>query len=65
MGKRKIVRGCSDKVATQQIANRLEDEIELRKCGIIDATADRLAACEAVTGQPSAMREDYENELLR
>ena len=35
--------GCTDKVATQQIANRLETDAMLRREGLIDAREDGLA----------------------
>ncbi len=42
-GRRRTVRGCKDKEATQQIARKLEADAALRKAGVIDAQADRYA----------------------
>ena len=43
----KTVAGCKDKRATEQLANKLETEAFNRSKGIIDATAEKLAAGEA------------------
>jgi integrase len=43
-GRRRRERGCADKAATEQIARKLEAEVELRRRGIIDAEDDARAA---------------------
>ena len=42
-GERKTIAGCTDKRATEEIARKLEDEIALKRRGVIDATAERIA----------------------
>ncbi|MFH1738097.1 MAG: site-specific integrase [bacterium] len=42
-GRRRTVRGCTDKDATLQIARKLEADVVLRKTGIIDPKAERYA----------------------
>ena len=42
-GKRKTITGCTDLAATQEIANKLDSEVKLRKRGIIDRTKERCA----------------------
>ncbi|HPO07383.1 MAG TPA: site-specific integrase [bacterium] len=42
-GRRRTVRGCKDKEATQQIARKFETDVALRKARVIDAQADRYA----------------------
>ena len=37
---RKRVKGCTDRGATEQIARKLESEVELRRRGVIDARTD-------------------------
>ena len=46
-GKRRMVKGCPDKAATEQLARKLESEAELRRRGVIDPKADAYAAHEA------------------
>src|SRR6516162_11963138 len=43
-GKRRTVKGCPDKAATEAMARKLESEAELRRRGIIDPKADQYAA---------------------
>ena len=45
-GKRNVVRGCPDRSATEQIARKLESEVELRRRGIVDPKADRHSEAE-------------------
>lgn len=42
-GRRRMVKGFSDKGLTDQLAARLENEVMLRKRGLIDPTQERLA----------------------
>ncbi|MCA9055677.1 MAG: site-specific integrase, partial [Planctomycetaceae bacterium] len=42
-GRRKTVRGFTDKSLTEQLAARLEDEARLRQTGLVDASQERLA----------------------
>ncbi|CAN5781230.1 hypothetical protein BH23PLA1_BH23PLA1_41460 [soil metagenome] len=46
-GRRRMVKGCSDKAATEAMARKLESEAELRRRGVIDAKADAYAKHEA------------------
>src|SRR5262249_57682662 len=46
-GRRRMVKGCPDKAATEQLARKLESEAELRRRGVIDPKADAYAAHEA------------------
>ena len=39
-GLRKRIRGCSDKGVTEQIARKLESDVELRRRGVIDRRVD-------------------------
>ena len=43
-GERKTVAGCTDKRATEEIARKLENGAALRRLGVSDATAERIAA---------------------
>jgi integrase len=45
-GQRQRVKGCPDRTVTEQIARKLESDVELRRRGIIDPRADRRAAAE-------------------
>jgi integrase len=45
-GVRKVERGCCDRVATEQLARKIESEVELRRRGIIDPKFDRYADAE-------------------
>ena len=42
-GKRHTVAGCTDRVATEEIARKLETDARLRKRGILDAAQERVA----------------------
>jgi len=46
-GKRKTVRGCKDRAATEALARKLEADAMLRREGIIDARAEKLAQWES------------------
>src|SRR5262249_12717971 len=46
-GKRRMVKGCPDKAATEAMARKLESEADLRRRGVIDPKADAYAAHEA------------------
>jgi integrase len=46
-GKRKTVKGCPDKAATEAMARKLESEADLRRRGIIDVKTDGYASHEA------------------
>jgi integrase len=46
-GRRRTVKGCPDKAATEAIARKLESEADLRRRGVIDPKADAYAAHEA------------------
>jgi hypothetical protein len=46
-GRRRTVKGCPDKAATEALARKLESEAELRRRGVIDPKADAYAAHEA------------------
>src|SRR4051812_38512964 len=46
-GRRRRVVGCTDRTVTEQIARKLETEVELRKRGIISARDDAYANHEA------------------
>ena len=43
-GKRKRIKGCTDRGVTEQIARKLESDVELRRRGVIDPRADARAA---------------------
>src|SRR3954447_22069768 len=43
-GRRRMVKGCPDKAATEAMARKLESEAELRRRGVIDPRADSYAA---------------------
>ena len=43
-GKRRTVKGCKDKVATEALARKLETDAMLRREGVIDPKAEKLAA---------------------
>ena len=43
-GRRKMVKGSTDKKVTEAIARKLEQDAMLRRRGVIDSTADKLAA---------------------
>jgi len=61
-GRRRTVRGCSDKEATLQIARKLEVNVALRKAGVIDARSDRYAQ----EGRKPILEhlEDWKQDLL-
>jgi hypothetical protein len=42
-GQRQRVKGCPDRTATEQIARKLETEVELRRRGLIDPKAERIS----------------------
>jgi integrase len=46
-GKRRTMKGCSDKAATEAMARKLESEADLRRPGIIDPRTDAYTAHEA------------------
>jgi integrase len=46
-GKRRTVRGCTDKSATERMAAKLEEDIALRKAGLIDVDADEVRQHES------------------
>ena len=46
-GKRKTVRGCRDRAATEALARKLEADAMLRREGVIDARAEKLAQWES------------------
>ncbi len=46
-GARRMIKGCPDKAATQQMAAKLESEAALRRRGVIDPKCDAYAAHEA------------------
>src|SRR3712207_2920350 len=45
-GVRKVERGCPDRVATEQLARKLESDVELRRRGIIDPRDERRVDAE-------------------
>ena len=46
LGKRKTVKGFTDKGLTEQLAGKLETEVRLRRSGMVDAEQERLAAAK-------------------
>ena len=42
-GRRRVVAGCTDRAASEEIARKLESDVELRQRGIIDASQERIA----------------------
>ena len=46
-GRRRMIKGCPDKAATEAMARKLESESELRRRGVIDPKADAYARHEA------------------
>jgi integrase/recombinase XerD len=42
-GRRRVVKGCNDHAATEQIARKLESDVALTKAGVIDPKAKRYA----------------------
>src|SRR4051794_28698796 len=46
-GRRHRVKGCPDRSATEQIARKLESEVELRRRGVVDGRDDAYRAHEA------------------
>jgi integrase len=46
-GKRRTVKGCTDKAATEGMARKLETEAQLRRRGVIDPKTDGYASNEA------------------
>jgi len=46
-GKRKTVKGCKDRAATEALARKLESDAMLRREGVIDPKADQYAKAEA------------------
>src|SRR3954468_5299598 len=48
-GVRRRVKGCTDRTASDQIARKLESDVELRRRGIIDAKSDRYSEAERKT----------------
>ena len=46
-GRRKTVKGCKDRVATEALARKLEADAMLRREGVIDTRADQYAKAEA------------------
>src|SRR2546423_14691334 len=46
-GRRRMVKGCPDKAATEALARKLESEADLRRRGVIDLRADAYADHEA------------------
>ena len=45
-GRRRTVKGCTDKEATEALARKLEADAMLRREGVIDPKADRYSATE-------------------
>src|SRR5579864_8108040 len=45
-GRRRDVRGCADRTATEQIARQIEANVALRLRGVIDPSIDQLAVAE-------------------
>src|SRR3954453_21638007 len=45
-GVRHREKGCADKTVTEQIARKLESDVELRRRGVIDARSDRYSEAE-------------------
>ena len=46
-GRRRTVKGCTDKEATEALARKLEADAMLRRKGVIDPKADRRSSQEA------------------
>ena len=46
-GKRRTIKGCPDKAATEAMARKLESEADLRRRGVIDPRTDAYATHEA------------------
>ena len=46
-GRRRSIKGCPDKQATEAMARKLESEIELRRRGVVDPRVDAYAMHEA------------------
>src|SRR5579883_1687883 len=61
-GRRRTLKGCPDKAATEQLARKLESEADLRRRGVIDARAEAYAAHEA---KPLAEHLDAWEESLK
>ena len=47
-GQRKTVKGCKDRVATEALARKLEADVMLRREGVIDTRAEKLARSESL-----------------
>ncbi|MCK4850604.1 MAG: hypothetical protein KAT11_04590, partial [Phycisphaerae bacterium] len=45
-GRRRTVKGCTDREATEALARKLEADAMLRRKGVIDPKADRYSATE-------------------
>src|SRR5690349_6214757 len=46
-GRRRRIKGCADRTATEQIARKLESDVELRRRGVIDARDDSYRSHQA------------------
>jgi len=57
-GKRRTVKGCKDKVATEALARKLETDAMLRREGVIDTKTDRYAEADR---KPLVVRDDEDN----
>jgi len=42
-GRRRVVAGCTDRAASEEIARKLESDVKLRQRGIIDPSQERIA----------------------
>jgi site-specific recombinase XerD len=61
-GERKTVKGCKDRAATEAFARKLEADAMLRREGVIDMRAERLARSEALPLEDHLA--DFENAML-
>src|SRR6516164_992370 len=61
-GRRRTVKGCPDKAATEAMARKLESDADLRRRGVVDPKAEAYAAHEA---KPLADHLDAWGESLK
>jgi hypothetical protein len=60
-GVRKTVKGCKDRAATEAFARKLEADAMLRREGVIDTRAEKLARWEALPLENHLA--DFENAM--
>ena len=58
---RRTVKGCKDKAATEALARKLEADVMLRREGVIDVRAEKLAQWESLPIEDHLA--DYENTM--